>query len=158
MRNYDSREKLREIYQREDNGQKMFIPARPKIDPNESNRFFQVCAYCRVSTDSDEQLSSYELQQAHYLHLVEDHPNWDLKHIYADEGISGTSLKNREQFAAMIEACKRGEYDLIVTKSVSRFARNLVDCISTIRIGRVSGRKESVYSSTVRRAIYHYIR
>ena len=148
MRNYDSREKLREIYQREDNGQKTFIPARPKIDPNESNRFFRVCAYCRVSTDSDEQLSSYELQQAHYLHLMEDHPNWDLKHIYADEGISGTSLKNREQFAAMIEACKRGEYDLIVTKSVSRFARNLVDCISTIRMLKGLAKPVGVYFET----------
>ena len=87
MRNYDSRERLREIYQREDNGQKTFFPAKPKIDPNESNRFFRVCAYCRVSTDSDEQLSSYELQQAHYLHLMEDHPNWDLKHIYADAAV-----------------------------------------------------------------------
>lgn len=71
----DSREKLREIYQREDTGQKTFIPARPKIDPNERNRCFRVCAYCRVSTDSDEQLFSYELQQAHYMRLAEDHPN-----------------------------------------------------------------------------------
>lgn len=92
------------------------------------------CTYCRVSTDNDEQLSSFELQQNHYKHLVQDHPNWELKAIYADEGISGTSLKNRDQFNEMIEACKQGQYDLIVTKSVSRFARNLVDCISLIRM------------------------
>ena len=113
---------------------KVFIPAKPKINPNERDRFFRVCAYCRVSTDNDEQLSSFELQQAHYQQLVQDHPNWNLKHIFADQGISGTSLKNRDEFNAMIEACKQGEYDLIVTKSVSRFARNLVDCISLIRM------------------------
>ena len=95
---------------------------------------FRVCAYCRVSTDNDEQLSSFELQQAHYKQVVQDHPNWELKRIYADEGISGTSLKNRDAFNEMIAACQRGEYDLIVTKSVSRFARNLVDCISLIRM------------------------
>ena len=129
----NNREKLRHIYQQEDNGEKTFIPARPKINPNEKDRFFRVCAYCRVSTDNDEQLPSFELQQAHYKQLVNDHPNWELRHIYADEGISGTSLKNRDSFNEMIEACKRGEYDLVITKSVSRFARNLVDCISLIR-------------------------
>ena len=132
MRN--EKEELRQIYRREESGEKTFIPAKPLINPNEKDRFFRVCAYCRVSTDNDEQLSSYELQQAHYKQLVHDHPNWELKHIYADEGISGTSLKNRDEFNAMIEACRHGEYDLIVTKSVSRFARNLVDCISLIRM------------------------
>ncbi|NLC14144.1 MAG: recombinase family protein, partial [Chloroflexi bacterium] len=81
----------------------------------------------------DAQLSSYELQQAHYQQVASSHPNWDLKRIYADEGISGTSLKNRDEFNEMIAACEAGEYDLIVTKSVSRFARNLVDCISLVR-------------------------
>lgn len=130
----ERRELLRQTYQREDTGDKTFIPAKPKINPNERDRFFRTCAYCRVSTDSDEQLSSYELQQAHYRQLVHEHPNWELIRIYADEGISGTSLKNRDAFNEMIEACRRGEYDLIVTKSVSRFARNLVDCISLIRM------------------------
>lgn len=134
MQDDGRREQLRQIYQREDTGEKTFIPAKPKINPNERDRFFRVCAYCRVSTDNDEQLSSFELQQAHYRQLVQDHPNWDLKHIFADQGISGTSLKNRDEFNAMINACKRGEYDLILTKSVSRFARNLVDCISLIRM------------------------
>ena len=129
----EDREQLRQIYQQEDVGQRVLIPAKPKINPNEKDQLFRVCAYCRVSTDSDEQLSSYELQQIHYKKLVESHPNWDLKHIYADEGISGTSLKKRDEFNEMIQACERGEYDLIVTKSVSRFARNLVDCISLIR-------------------------
>ena len=113
--------------------EKTFIPARPKINIYESGRVFRVCAYCRVSTENDEQLSSFELQQSHYRQLMGNHPNWNLVHIYADEGISGTSLKKRDDFNRMIAACEAGEYDLIVTKSVSRFARNLVDCVSIAR-------------------------
>lgn len=134
MQSVDGKEQLRQIFRHEDATQKSYIPAKPKINLNEQNKLFRVCAYCRVSTDNDEQLSSYELQQAHYRQLAKDHPNWNFKRIYADEGISGTSLKNRDEFNAMIEACRHGEYDLIVTKSVSRFARNLVDCISLIRM------------------------
>ena len=88
------------------------IPAKPKADLYGDNHVFRTCAYCRVSTDNDEQLSSFELQQTHYKHLVQDHPNWELRAIYADEGISGTSLKNRDQFNAMIEACKQGQYEI----------------------------------------------
>lgn len=134
MTDNGTRERLRQVYQQEDTGEKTYIPAKPKVDLYGPGHKFRVCAYCRVSTDNDEQLSSFELQQAHYKHVVQDHPNWELKRIYADEGISGTSLKNRDSFNEMIEACQRGEYDLIVTKSVSRFARNLVDCISLIRM------------------------
>ena len=134
MANIQSKEQLRQIYQRVDDGNKKFIPAKPKADLYGEGHIYRVCAYCRVSTDNDEQLSSFELQQQHYRQLVEDHPNWDLRHIYADEGISGTSLKNRDQFNEMIAECQRGKYDLIITKSVSRFARNLVDCISLIRM------------------------
>ena len=134
MQGSNTREQLRQVYQQDDSGQKMFIPARPKVNPSEKDRMFRACAYCRVSTDSEEQLSSYELQQKHYRQLAQDHPNWDLRKIYADEGISGTSLKNRTAFNEMIEECRKGTYDLIVTKSVSRFARNLVDCISLVRM------------------------
>jgi len=108
-------------------GKRLLSRRNRKIDPNERDGFFRVCAYCRVSTDNDEQLSSFELQQARYRQLVQEHPNWELKHIFTDQGTSGTSLKNRDSFNEMIEACKRGEYDLIVIKSVSRSARNLVD-------------------------------
>lgn len=108
-------------------GGKVFIPAKPKVHFDDPAQIFGVCAYCRVSTDSGEQLSSFELQQAHYWQLVKERPNWELKHVYADEGISGTSLKNRTEFNAIIAACEKEEYDLVVTKSVSRFARNLVD-------------------------------
>lgn len=129
-----AKEELRQVYQRAEARYQAYIPAKPKVNLYGDEHVFRVCAYCRVSTENDEQLSSFELQQSHYKQLVMDHPNWGLKHIYADEGISGTSLKNRDQFNEMIAACRRGEYDLIVTKSVSRFARNLVDCISLIRM------------------------
>ena len=134
MQERSGREQQSQYSWQEDTEKKTYIPAKPKINPNEKDRFFRVCAYCRVSTDNDEQLSSFELQQTHYRQLVQDHPNWELKRIFADQGISGTSLKNRDAFNEMIGACKRGEYDLILTKSVSRFARNLVDCISLIRM------------------------
>lgn len=134
MSRYKAKEELRQIYQQEEKCYQEYIPAKPKANLYGNDQTFRVCAYCRVSTDNDEQLSSFELQQSHYRQLAMDHPNWELKHIYADEGISGTSLKNRDQFNEMIAACKQGKYDLIVTKSVSRFARNLVDCISLIRM------------------------
>ena len=129
----ESREQLRQVYQREEAVAAKFIPAKPKANIYGEGRIFRTCAYCRVSTDNDAQLSSYELQMAHYRQLAKNHPAWDLRKIYADEGISGTSLKNRNQFNEMLAACEAGEYDLIVTKSVSRFARNLVDCVSLIR-------------------------
>lgn len=133
MKEHEKGDQQRQIDHREETGERVFIPAKPKIDFYGDGRVFRTCAYCRVSTDNDAQLSSFELQQAHYTQLIGSHPNWDLKKIYADEGISGTSLKNRDEFNAMIAACEAGEFDLIITKSVSRFARNLVDCISLVR-------------------------
>lgn len=108
---HEDRDNLRMAYQREEASASKFIPAKPKIDIYGADKVFRVCAYCRVSTDNDAQLSSFELQQQHYQQLVGSHPNWDLRHIYADEGISGTSLKNRDDFNRMIAACERGEYD-----------------------------------------------
>ena len=133
MINDNKKEELRRKYQQEDNSEKIFIPAKPKINPFERTGIQRACAYCRVSTDNIEQLSSLELQLAHYREVAENHPNWDLLRIYSDEGISATSTKNRDQFNQMIEDCENGMYDMIVTKSVSRFARNLVDCISLVR-------------------------
>ena len=134
MQNKSHREELREIYQREEDlGEVVYIPAKDKKNIFSENQRLRVCAYCRVSTDSDEQLSSYELQQQHYKDLAGHHPNWNLTHIFADEGISGTSTKKRKQFNEMIARCFAGEFDLIVTKSVSRFARNIVDCMSLVR-------------------------
>lgn len=130
----ESRDQIRQAYKiSADDAPTRTIPAQRKIDIHEDNRAMRVCAYCRVSTGNDEQLSSFVLQQEHYSHLAGAHKNWDLKHVYADEGISGTSLKHRDNFNEMIAACRRGEYDLIITKSVSRFARNIVDCLSLVR-------------------------
>lgn len=117
-----------------DNGNPVkIIPAREKDDINSSKRTYRACAYCRVSTGSEMQQSSFELQKLHYEKLAQSHSNWLLMKIFADEGISGTSIKKRKEFNEMIDACMRGEYDLILTKSVSRFARNLVDCINIVR-------------------------
>ncbi len=93
----------------------------------------RVAAYCRVSSDSEDQLSSYASQIKHYTHLIHSAPNYELVDIYADEGISGTSLKNRDEFARMMRDCRMGKIDKILVKSVSRFARNTKDCFEAIR-------------------------
>ena len=99
----------------------------------------RVAAYCRVSTDSEEQLNSYEAQKAYYMQKIEENPDWVLAGIFADKGLSGTSLKKRDEFKRMIAACKRGRIDTILTKSLSRFARNTMDCLDTIRMLRARG-------------------
>ena len=116
------------------------IPAHQQkgnsVQPQQSRQPFEqlrVAAYCRVSTDYDEQASSYETQVVHYKELIQKEPTWEFAGIYADDGISGTNTKKREQFNQMIAACKAGKIDLIVTKSISRFARNTIDCLKYIR-------------------------
>jgi len=93
-----------------------------------------MAAYCRVSTDQLEQLSSYEAQVAYYTAFITNHPDYEMAGIYADEGISGTNTKKREQFNKMIEDCKAGKIDMIITKSISRFARNTLDCLNFVRM------------------------
>lgn len=94
----------------------------------------RVAAYCRVSSDSDDQLHSFGAQTQYYMKMIDENPLWTLVDIYADEGITGTSMKKREEFLRMIADCKRGKIDRILTKSVSRFARNTVDCLETVRM------------------------
>ena len=103
------------------------IPAEPEEDIFYSSVHKRVAIYARVSTDSEEQTSSYELQKNYYEDMVKSHPNWELVDIYADEGISGTSLRHRDEFIRMIKDCREGKIDLIITKMVSRFARNEED-------------------------------
>ena len=93
----------------------------------------RVAGYARVSTDSDEQFSSYEAQVDYYTSFIKENPDWEFVGIYTDEGISGTNTKHREGFNRMIQDALDGKIDLIVTKSVSRFARNTVDSLTTIR-------------------------
>ena len=99
----------------------------------------RVAAYCRVSTDSEEQLNSYTAQKTYYTQLIDGNPEWEMAGIFADEGLSGTSMKKRTEFNRMIAACKRGRIDMILTKSLSRFARNTVDCLEVVRILRTQG-------------------
>lgn len=111
-----------------------FIPAKKPIDYYDNDIRQRVAVYARVSTDNVQQTSSYELQKKYYEDFVVRHPNWTLVKIYADEGISGTSLAHRDEFNSMIADCRSGKIDMIITKSVSRFARNVVDCISMVRM------------------------
>ena len=111
-----------------------FIPAKKPIDYYDNDIRQRIAVYARVSTDNVQQTSSYELQKKYYEDFVVHHPNWTLVKIYADEGISGTSLAHRDEFNSMIADCRSGKIDMIITKSVSRFARNVVDCISTVRM------------------------
>ena len=100
------------------------VQEKPKI---------KVAAYCRVSTDSDEQATCYEMQVEHYTDYITKNTEWELVDIYADDGISGTNTKKREEFNRMIEDCMAGKIDMVITKSISRFARNTLDCLQYIR-------------------------
>ena len=93
----------------------------------------KVCAYCRVSTESEEQASSYEAQVEHYTGYIKRNPEWEFAGIYADDGISGTNTKKRDEFNRMINDCMEGKIEMIITKSISRFARNTLDCLKYIR-------------------------
>ena len=132
------------------------IPATPKsIEPGKSSRHkLRVAAYCRVSTDSEEQINSYKNQLAYYTEKIGGNPAWKMAGIYADEGITGTSMKHREDFKRMLRACREGRIDLILCKSVSRFGRNSVDVLRTIRALRERGigvlfEKEAVDTRTM---------
>ena len=129
----ERKEKIRARYKGVDRSELEFIPAKQKEKLFEDAGAKRVCAYCRVSTDDANQTSSYELQKNHYEDMIKEHAGWNLVGIYADEGISGTSLLHRDEFNRMIADCQAGKIDLIVTKSVSRFARNIVDCIAKVR-------------------------
>lgn len=124
------KERIREAYK---NGTTVeVIPAKAEQKSDNMKRL-RVAAYCRVSTDEDAQASSYELQLQHYREMIINNPDWELVDIYADEGISGTSTKRRVNFLRMIDDCYAGKVDMIITKSVSRFARNTLDCLDNVR-------------------------
>lgn len=112
------------------------IPARRRtgnLVAKETRPKLKVAAYCRVSTDSDEQATSYEAQVEHYRSFISRNSEWDFAGIYADDGISGTNTKKREEFNRLIEDCMLGRIDMVITKSISRFARNTLDCLKYIR-------------------------
>ena len=112
------------------------IPAVRKVGNTartEETPKLRVAAYCRVSTETDEQATSYEAQIEHYTEYIQQNPSWTFAGIYADDGISGTDTKKREEFNRLIDDCMAGRIDMVVTKSISRFARNTLDCLNYIR-------------------------
>ena len=112
----------------------VILPATKKTDKLDKKKGkINAAAYCRVSTDQEEQLTSYEAQITYYTDKIQANPDWSLAGIFADEGITGVMTKNRDQFNEMIDLCRKGKIDLIITKSISRFARNLIDSIKYIR-------------------------
>ena len=118
----------------------IIIPANPELAKEKAvKRQLRVAAYCRVSTDEEEQLSSYEAQQTYYTDKIMTNPQWTMAGIFADEGITGTSAAKRPEFLTMIRKCKQGKIDLVLVKSISRFARNTVDCLNYIRALRTLG-------------------
>ena len=121
--------KIRQRYKGRNMENVHIIPANPTVGIFDETEVKRVAVYARVSTDDPNQTSSYELQKNYYEDLVSKHPNWILVSIYADEGISGTSLNYRDDFIRLMEDCRAGKIDLLLTKSVSRFARNVEDCI-----------------------------
>ena len=116
------------------------IPPKPELARSKAiQRQLRVAAYCRVSTDDEEQLTSYEAQQNYYTDKIMTNPQWTMAGVFADEGISGTSASKRPAFLRMIRQCRQGKIDLVLVKSISRFARNTVDCLNYIRALRTMG-------------------
>lgn len=111
----------------------VIYPAKKQVDFYDADIHQRVAVYVRVSTDNLGQETSYELQKNYYEEFVLKHPNWKLVKIYADKGISGTSTKHRVELNQMLTDSRAGKIDLIITKSVSRLARNTVDCITMVR-------------------------
>ena len=118
----------------------IIIPAKKETPQEQAKKKnLRVAAYCRVSTDSEEQLNSYENQKAYYTEIIMTAPNWTMADIFADEGITGTSTSKRKEFLRMIRQCRQGKIDMILTKSISRFARNTVDTLNYTRELRILG-------------------
>ena len=116
------------------------IEANPILtSTSQEYRRLRVAAYCRVSTDEEDQLNSMETQVQYYTSKIAENPNWTLVGIYADEGITGTRADKRERFMQLMRDCEKGKIDLILTKSTTRFARNTVDSLTWIRKLRAMG-------------------
>ena len=118
----------------------IIIPPKPELQQTAAvTKQLRVAAYCRVSTKEEEQASSYEAQCEYYTDKIVSNKEWTMAGIFADEGITGTSTKKRTEFLRMIRQCKQKKIDLILTKSIQRFARNTLDCINYTRILRQLG-------------------
>lgn len=129
----EQKDKVRRRFRNTDATGLIVTPAKPKIDFANEQVAINVAVYARVSTDNVQQTSSFEIQQKYYTDIIDLHPNWTLVKIYADEGISGTSLKKRDAFQRMLIDCRDGKIELIIVKNVSRWSRNIIDGIGTVR-------------------------
>ena len=143
-----TKDAIREAYANGPQKEVQIIPAKKDLVTDAEKKKLRVCAYCRVSTEEDNQASSYELQVQNYTKMIQENPDWEFAGIFADEGISGTSVLHREHFLEMIEKCKAGEIDLIITKQVSRFARNVLDSLNYIFMLRKLDPPVGVYFET----------
>ena len=128
----DRKTKIRERYKGVDTSRVIVIPAKPSDGKSLEEKPLKVAAYVRVSTENDEQTSSYELQVNDFTDRINANPHWEFAGIYSDEGISGTELSHRKGMLQMIEDAKAGKIQLILAKSIARFARNVIDCLSVI--------------------------
>lgn len=99
----------------------------------------RVAVYCRVSTDSGDHFASYAAQESYYTEMIGKHPDWVLAGIYADQGIASADRQRRKEFNRMLTACQQGKIDIILVKSVSRFSRNIMDSLETVRLLKAHG-------------------
>ena len=130
-------------------GNKVASIVKPKL---------RVAAYCRVSTGSDEQLVSLQAQKSHYETYIKANPEWKYVGLYYDEGISGIKKENRTELLRMLSDCEKKKIDLIITKSISRFARNTTDCLEMVRkllgLGvHIYFEKENINTGTMEREL-----
>lgn len=117
-----------------------------KIEKRQQNnrvKKMRVAAYARVSTESAEQLLSLEVQKEHYENYIKANPYWEYAGLYFDEGISGTKIEKRESLLKLLDDCEKGKIDRVITKSISRFARNTVDCLEMVR--KLTGLGVAIY-------------
>ena len=110
------------------------IPSQKEFEKavQPAQKTLRVAAYCRVSTLLEQQESSFEAQKSHYTEMILSNPNWNMAGIYADDGISGTDMRKRDEFNRLLQDCEAGKIDLVLTKSISRFARNTADMLNAM--------------------------
>jgi len=133
MKNDNRAAKKKRYEQDADQDLVFFEPEEEFRETDLDTKKMNVAVYCRVSTDNDNQATSFALQKKVYEEYVAQRPQWTLVDIYADEGLSATSYNKRTEFLRMLEDCKTGKIDLIITKNVARFSRNVVDCLDVAR-------------------------
>ena len=126
-----TKDSIRDVYLNGPQKEVQIIPAKRDLIKESEKPKLRVCAYCRVSTEMEEQTSSIELQERHYSQLISANPNWESAGIFAERA-TGLNTKERPEFRRMIAQCRKKRIDLILTKSISRFGRNTVDMLRSL--------------------------